>query len=109
MTTASLATLAALVTLAAASPAAGEDLRPIQDNSFLLEEAYNQEDGVIQHISTFARDRRSGDWTYTFTEEWPAPGQRHQVSVTVQAVHAGDGPDRATGFGDVLLNYRWQA
>ena len=24
---------------------------PIQDNSFLVEEAYNQEDGVIQHIS----------------------------------------------------------
>jgi hypothetical protein len=24
---------------------------PIQDNSFLIEEAYNQEDGVIQHIS----------------------------------------------------------
>lgn len=24
---------------------------PIQDNSFLIEEAYNQEDGVVQHIS----------------------------------------------------------
>lgn len=25
----------------------------IQDNSFLIEEAYNQEDGVVQHISAF--------------------------------------------------------
>ena len=24
---------------------------PIQDNSFLLEEAYNQDPGVVQHIS----------------------------------------------------------
>jgi hypothetical protein len=92
----------------AATVAAGEDARPIQDNSFLLEEAYNQEPGVIQHISAFARNR-SGDWAYSFTEEWPAPGQRHQVSVTVQAVHGGDGGDRGTGFGDVLLNYRLQA
>jgi hypothetical protein len=26
---------------------------PIQDNSFLAEEAYNQEPGVVQHIQTF--------------------------------------------------------
>ena len=26
---------------------------PIQDNSFLIEEAYNQERGVVQHIGTF--------------------------------------------------------
>lgn len=28
---------------------------PIQDNSFLIEEAYNQEFGVVQHINTFTR------------------------------------------------------
>ena len=35
---------------------------PIQDNSFLVEEAYNQEDGVIQHISFVApsQHRRLG-------------------------------------------------
>lgn len=27
----------------------------IQDNSFFIEEAYNQEDRVVQHISTFVR------------------------------------------------------
>lgn len=32
---------------------AEEPYREIQDNSFLLEEAYNQEDGVIQEIQTF--------------------------------------------------------
>lgn len=38
---------------------------PIQDNSFLIEEAYNQEDGIIQHISTFERLSSTHDWVYT--------------------------------------------
>jgi len=81
---------------------------PIQDNSFLVEEAYNQEPGVIQHISTFSRSRESGAWVYSFTEEWPVRGQTHQASVTFGLVdlHAGPG---TRGLGDVLLNYRWQA
>src|SRR5215475_6685724 len=45
---------------------------PIQDNSFLIEEAYNQERHVVQHISTFSRMWNSKDWNYTFTQEWPA-------------------------------------
>jgi hypothetical protein len=43
---------------------------PISDNSFLIEEAYNQEPGVVQHINTFTR-QRSGDYAYTFTQEYP--------------------------------------
>jgi hypothetical protein len=76
----------------------------IQDNSFLIEEAYNQEYGVVQHISAFTRVA-TGDWTYTFTQEWPLGGLRHQLSYTlpVEAV-SGFG----TGFGDVALNYRYQ-
>ena len=44
---------------------------PIQDNSFLVEEAYNQERNVVQHISTFSRLWNSKDWSYSFTQEWP--------------------------------------
>src|SRR6185312_16420034 len=51
----------------------------IQDNSFLIEEAYNQESGVVQHISTFER-ADGGDWAYSFTQEWPLGGIRHQLS-----------------------------
>lgn len=82
---------------------------PIRDNSFLIEEAYNQEDGVVQHISVFSRDRESGAWDYSFTQEWPAGGERHQLSYTVPVQRAGrdDGPD--SGLGDALLNYRLQA
>lgn len=39
--------------LLAAGGAFAEEPKKIQDNSFLIEEAYNQEDGVIQHIQTF--------------------------------------------------------
>jgi hypothetical protein len=89
--------------------AVAEERGPIQDNSFLLEEAYNQEPGVIQHISLFVRDRDTGDWVYTFTEEWPAHGLAHQVSATIQVLRSSEGAERATGFGDLALNYRWQA
>ncbi len=36
----------------------------IMDNSFLLEEAYNQELGVIQHIQTFQYLEKSENWEY---------------------------------------------
>jgi hypothetical protein len=98
---------AAALLLAGASTSRAQS--PIQDNSFLIEEAYNQERGVVQHISTFARTRGSGDWAYTFSQEWPLPDERHQVSFTlpVQELHASAAG--RTGVGDVALNYRYQA
>jgi len=75
----------------------------ISDNSFLLEEAYNQEFGVVQHISALSRFGPS-DWIYTFTQEWPVPGPRHQLSVTVPL----QGVEGAHGLGDVAINYRYQ-
>jgi hypothetical protein len=77
----------------------------IQDNSFLIEEAYNQESGVVQHISTFARPSRGDAWAYSFTQEWPLGGIRHQLSYTIPVENIeGFG----TGIGDVALNYRHQ-
>jgi hypothetical protein len=76
----------------------------IQDNSFLLEEAYNQESGVVQHVSTFALS--SGrDWGYSFTQEWPLGGIRHQLSYTIPIERSGGA---GTGLGDIALNYRYQ-
>lgn len=76
----------------------------IQDNSFLLEEAYNQERGVVQHISTFQRFH-GGDWAYGFTQEWPLGGIRHQLSYTLPIQNA---EGLGTGLGDVAVNYRYQ-
>lgn len=81
----------------------------IQDNSFLVEEAYNQNFGVVQHISSFTRFWNSKDWNYTFTQEWPVPGDaRQQLSYTLAALHAGAFPGSGVGIGDVFLNYRYQ-
>jgi hypothetical protein len=82
------------------------DQHPIQDNSFLVEEAYNQEFGVVQHISGFTRLWPSGQWAYTFTQEWPIdPAPRNQLSYTLSLVPAEDG---RAGLGDTALNYRYQ-
>lgn len=97
---------ALLLLLASAAACAQEPSGAIQDNSFLLEEAYNQEKGVIQHISAFTRLWGSGDWAYTFTEEWPVPGhEKHQLSGTFSLLRPDAG---AAGVGDLLLNYRYQ-
>jgi hypothetical protein len=80
-------------------------LAQIQDNSFLIEEAYNQESGVVQHISTLARPSGGESWAYGFTQEWPLGGIRHQLSYTIPVENIeGFG----TGIGDVALNYRHQ-
>jgi hypothetical protein len=75
----------------------------IIDNSFLVEEAFNQEAGVFQNIFVWTRDSE-GVWGATFTQEWPAPRLAHQFSYTLP--FAGD--ETTGGIGDVLLNYRYQ-
>lgn len=88
--------------------AASSETPPIQDNSFLIEEAYNQEDGVVQHIQTFTRVWQSRSWAYTFTEEFPFHGIKNQLSYTLQTNHNGDYPGSGAGFGDAAFNYRYQ-
>jgi hypothetical protein len=89
--------------LPAPTPPKSEPAPPISDNSFLVEEAYNQEEGVVQHIATDRLDR-DGNWVATFTQEWPAPSQRDQLSYTLQLQSA----DGGAGFGDLAINYRRQ-
>lgn len=79
----------------------------IADNSFFLEEAFNQERGVVQHISNFLYSRGAG-FFYTFTQEWPAPNERHQISISMPYASLSGTP-REHGIGDILLNYRFGA
>ncbi len=100
---------AALTAILAAGACWGQEAKgPIEDNSFLLEEAYNQEPGVIQHIQAWQYLKTARTWGYAFTEEWPVPGRRHQASATlpVQRVRS---PASVVGLGDLALNYRLQA
>ena len=94
--------------------AQGAEKRPIdviEDNSFLVEEAYNQEPGVVQHVFTAAynNDSRRRGWEFSFTQEWPVFSQDHQLSYTIPWSHFIDGADRIYGVGDTMLNYRYQA
>jgi hypothetical protein len=86
------------------SVADSQDPPPIRDNSFLIEEAYNQEPGVVQHVLLFARDRATRDWELGFTQEWPFRSQDHQLSYSVPLVSVAG----RSGIGDVALNYRYR-
>lgn len=88
--------------------------RGIQDNSFFIEEAYNQEANVVQHIFNFVwtaaergADHERG-WSFAFTQEWPVFSQAHQFSYTVPYSVIDTNGESDDGPGDVKLNYRFQ-
>lgn len=85
-----------------------EKLTPaIEDNSMFIEEAYNQEDRVLQHISNLVfLPNLKDNFFYAFTQEWPAFGLNHQLSYTLQYNSFNRG--NVTGLGDILINYRYQ-
>lgn len=106
------------VALAVLPAAAQETERPvdgIMDNSFLVEEAYNQEAGVVQHIWTalYQVNRMRGPdektWEFGFTQEWPVGSQTHQFSYTTPYADMESDGESGNGPGDMLLNYRYQA
>ncbi|MCA1658676.1 MAG: hypothetical protein LC627_05205, partial [Verrucomicrobiaceae bacterium] len=103
---AALLCFSALEALAQESPA-----KAIQDNSFLVEEAYNQEPGVVQHIfnALYSRNRNEDAWDLAFTQEWPLFTQRHQVSYTIPYSFLRADGDWNNGPADALLHYRFQA
>jgi hypothetical protein len=75
----------------------------VSDNSFLIEEAYNQEPGVVQHIH-LAQFSTEGDGIIcSFTQEWPLAGMKHQVSYTIPYSLSPN-----TELQDIQINYRYQ-
>ena len=97
--------------LTVAASAQQEPIEVIEDNSFLIEEAYNQEPGVVQHIfqAVYSNDPRQRGWAFAFTQEWPIYGQDHQFSYTILGYHLINEGERQYGVGDTFLNYRYQA
>jgi hypothetical protein len=79
----------------------------IQDNSFFVEEAYNQEPGVVQHILNVPINFTNGSREITpgFTQEWPVFSQTHQFSYTIPYAFTEDD----NGLADMRVNYRLQA
>lgn len=105
----------ALLILAAAAAATAQTPRDrnrpfeISDNSFLVEEAFNQEAGIFQNIVLFQRPN-GREWSLELTQEWPVVTQRHQFSFTVplEAVKAPAAEDYDVARGTIALTYRYQ-
>src|SRR5690349_11797737 len=83
---------------------ASELLTGLQDNSFLLEEGYNQDPGMVQHINLLLYDHDADSWVYTFTQEWPVFSMKHQLSYTIPLTYDGESDD-GVQLGDIALNY----
>ena len=97
-----------LFLITAATCSAAEPLaKGIQDNSFFVEEAYNQEAGVVQHIFNFPLFFTHGDKEFTpsFTQEWPVFSQTHQFSYSIPYTFQ----ENQNGLEDIRINYRLQA
>jgi len=79
----------------------------ISDNSLLIEEAYNQDAGMVQHISSalyFGKPDRQ--WQLGFTQEWPLFSPDHQISFSIPYVALAGGA--GSGCGDIMIHYRYQ-
>lgn len=79
----------------------------IEDNSMFIEEAFNQETAIIQHISNLVLV--DGDLQYIFTQEIPMPNEKNQLSIGVVYNSLKTKPQGAPshgGFGDLYINYR---
>ena len=103
-----LSTFAFLCCFSGVAAAADDPMvKGIEDNSFLIEEAYNQEPGVVQHIATLQRQNR--DWFFGFSQEWPLSSQTHQISYSVPYLWLRRDGRSIRGLGDIEVNYRFQA
>jgi hypothetical protein len=77
----------------------------LEDNSFFIEEAYNQEPGVLQHIfkgAFFEND----DLALSFSEEIPIVSEKHQIAFEIAYLLLSR-PER-NGIGDLAVQYRYQ-
>jgi hypothetical protein len=94
---------ASLPTLFSSDPPA----KGIQDNSFFVEEAYNQEPGIVQHIINVPAFFMHGnkEVSFSFTQEWPIFSQTHQFSYTIPYTFT----ESENGLEEIRLNYRLQA
>ena len=93
-----------LLSLVACAAAQDDEEKEISDNSFLIEEAYNQDKDTMQSITFFSRNTRRNEWELNFTQEFAVTSRRHQLSYTLK----GEREDGERGFGDTLINYRYQ-
>jgi hypothetical protein len=79
-----------------------QNVREIQDNSFMIHEAYNQEFRVVQHIFTFSTE--GSQRVLELSQEWPFFNEKHQLSFSLPYNFQQD----TKGLSDLTLMYRYQ-
>ena len=87
---------------------AQEFTKAIEDNSFYIEEAYNQESGVVQHILNGSALSPGDVYDAGFTQEWPLFGHSHQLSYTIPLQYSALFNPTRSGIGDIMVHYRYQ-
>lgn len=103
-----------LITLAVyASTAGAAGQRPIDgfdDYSFLLEEAYNQERGEVQHTfnAIYRHDSKRRGWVFNFEQEWWLFTEDHQIAFSLPFFHLWEEGGKQRGVGDIQIGYRYQ-
>jgi hypothetical protein len=108
-----LGSLACLVAFATAASAQSSTAAPrplptaaadgIVDNSFLVEETFNQDPGIIQTAFTWVRSE-GGDWEGAVGQDWPLRVHRHQFSWALP----WDGGGLPADVGQLSVSYRYQ-
>ena len=82
----------AILTVFSGVAARAAEPRPIDgfdDNSFLVEEAYNQDRGEVQHTlnAVYSNGFWRQGWSFNFEQEWWLFTQDHQVAFSIPFSH----------------------
>ena len=103
----------AVLTLLSGVTARAAEPRPIDgfsDHSFLLEEAYNQDRGEVQHTlnAVYSNDFWRRGWSFNFEQEWWLFTEDHQVAFSIPFFHLREEGNKQRGLGDIQIEYRYQ-
>jgi hypothetical protein len=103
----------AILTVFSGFKAGAAEPRPIDgfdDNSFLVEEAYNQDRGEVQHTlnAVYSNDFKRRGWSFNFEQEWWLFSEDHQVAFSIPFFHLREEGERQRGVGDIEIEYRYQ-
>jgi Putative MetA-pathway of phenol degradation len=102
--------LAVLTLFSGVTAQAAEPIDGFEDNGFLVEEAYNQGRGEVQHTfsAVYTNDFRRRGWSFNFEQEWWLFTEDHQIAFSIPFYHLQEEGEKPRGVGDILIEYRYQ-
>jgi len=83
-----------------------KNFRRLQDDEFLVETAYLQDESDFLHRFTFARSGHR-TWSSVFTEEITLGNEKQNLVFLIPAHLAGTGTQKSRGFGDAEIEYSY--